>query len=61
MGGKTTADPILEELRKVKGDLSRERSHDPRRVVERLKASQRLHEARLVNRTRKRSGSKRGR
>ncbi len=49
------ADPVLQELWKVKDELSRESNHDLRNLFEMLKRSQRNRSAKVVNLTQRRA------
>ena len=49
------ADPILRELWDIKDGLSEECGYDLRRLLDKLKKSQKSHGGRLVNRVKRRS------
>jgi len=49
------ADPILRELGDIKDGLSEECGHDLRRLLDKLRMSQKSHGNRLVNRVKRRS------
>ncbi len=44
-----TTDPALDELRKIRHDISRECGHDPDKLVDRYIELQKRHKDRLIN------------
>ena len=48
MKAKTWTDPIVDEVHKIRKEIAREAGNDLRKLVERLKESQKRHGDRLV-------------